>query len=483
MKRFRSILEFESAINQKLLAGDLESSLKEIVHLVDLFCNEPLLVGFGIGSVRLDSLCSKIGFAIGAKGSFEPAAKSGASSKPRLLYLATRLQGSGGHGKLLLDFIRFGTEYDHVVVCSGLLGPSEDSFKAQLRAINSSVQIVEAPSSLSLVQRVQWITQQLLVSDFERIFLLNHHQDAVVVAAVSDAFLLAKSIFVHHGDHHFSLGARLNGVIHVDLHQMGFNGCKEHLNGNNLLLNMTSEDYGTRASDSAFLSEGRLVTCTAARSNKVGKSYYLQYVDLIPRLIQKTNGKHIHIGLLHPWLLYRLKKNLKKIGVPPERFVYIPQVVSLWRTLLAEKVDLYLASFPIGGGLTLIEAMGSGTPVVLHQHLSSPTLSCIDLGPSESFNWSQEAKLLDYCVELDAVQLTELSKASRAQYDRNHSGVLFQSSLNKILARPGNAIDFKSAQDGRDDEYALWVLNQNGLIAWVAKNAYRVARKLSTMRF
>ena len=43
-----------------------------------------------------------------------------------------------------------------------------------------------------------------------------------------------------------------------------------------------------------------------------------------------------------------------------ERFIYMPWVPSVWKTLHDCRVDLYIASFPYGGGLTLIEAMGAG---------------------------------------------------------------------------------------------------------------------------
>jgi hypothetical protein len=58
-------------------------------------------------------------------------------------------------------------------------------------------------------------------------------------------------------------------------------------------------------------------------------------------------------------------RRLGDAKIPRERFDYRGNVPSFWEASTEHDIDVCIGSFPLGSGLT-VEAMGSGTPYVVH---------------------------------------------------------------------------------------------------------------------
>jgi hypothetical protein len=183
--------------------------------------------------------------------------------------------------------------------------------------------------------RLSWLQGALIGCNPEHVYLFNHHQDSVAVAAIQPGMGI-KASFYHHGDHHLCLGVHLDHLVHIDPHPMGYHHCREMLGVENVYVPLTFEDKGPRPDTLPFAPGGVLTTATAARSNKIEIPYFVSYLDLIPRLLKVTGGRHIHIGRLTPWALWRLRRGMRKEGVPADRLVYLAWTPSVWRTLPGE---------------------------------------------------------------------------------------------------------------------------------------------------
>ena len=133
-------------------------------------------------------------------------------------------------------------------------------------------------------------------------------------------------------------------------------------------------------------------------------------------MLNNSGGKHIHIGPLSQLTLLRVRRGLRKFGIPENRFVHIPYVRSVWQALNEYRVDLYVASFPFGGGRTLIEAMGAGVAVALHLHCHSRLLSTFDMAFEGTMLWRNPQELYNYVQQADAETLKQQGQAARRKY-------------------------------------------------------------------
>lgn len=461
-----------------LAHGDIEGALHLVHDFVERIVTEPICAAQVFSSPDLDQICLKIGsenFAAIGESQSDRSPENGNNSM--IVYIVSRLQKSGGHSRLVEDFIRQQPHRDHLIISTEVGGPSDKTYFSNSFLKSENITI-EYASQKNFSARLSWVQKKLLELSPQHIYLLNHHQDSVAVGAVIPELKL-KGSFIHHGDHHLCLGVHLSHLNHIDLHPMGFHHCRNELEVDNIYLPLTFEDRGCTYLKTSFDHGGKLITATAARSNKVEVPYYISYIEVIPQLLKVTNGYHLHIGKLTPWALKRIYSLLRKQGTPIQRFIYIEWTPSVWFELQKYKVDVYIASFPYGAGLTLIEAMGAGIPVIMHEHIFSRVLSGLELAYPEAFRWRQPSSLIMYLSKLTPSQLAREKKLSRLQYEKFHQPKI----LNFFLNDPNKRFIFDVPKLDKDfrtlkDEWAVWVESQISFRRIVYRLMYRFFRKL-----
>ena len=466
----------ENAIDQ----GQINFSLRIIHDFVERIVTEPLCTSLVFASRDLDKLCMQIGRRnLSCLGERQEEPWPRRTSRPRIAYVVSRLQRSGGHSRLVQDFIRAQPEKEHLILSTGIGGPSDEDYLSKEFADDDSVRFMAAPH-MDLQSRLTWLQRMLVGSQPEHVYLLNHHQDSVAVAALVPQLGLIGS-FLHHGDHHLCLGVHLEHLTHVDLHPMGYHYCRNELGIDNRYLPLTFEDKHFVPLQTEFVNGGHLTTATAARSNKVEIPYYVSYLDTIPRVLKATGGRHIHIGKLTPWALSRMRVQMRKYGIPEDRLIYIEWTSSVWKSLQEHEVDVYIASFPYGAGLTLIEAMGAGVPVIMHQHMYSRVLSGLELAYPDAFRWADPELLLSHLAALEPERLEREKRLSRQRYKTFHRPEI----LSAYLCNPDSMKlpipPLTSEFNPRYDEWAAWAESQLSFSRLVYRFLYRTWRKLRSL--
>jgi len=471
----RTIRSLIGRVETALKVGNVNIALNLVHNFVERIVTEPICTAQVFASLELDQLCLRIGrhnmanLAVPQNGFFLDG-ENGST----IVHVVSRLQQSGGHSRLVQDFIRAQPEKMHLILSTEVGGPSDIEFFTKLFAAVKSVRFLVAPAG-NFEVRLRWLQSTLLSSRPEHVYLFNHHQDSVAVAALVPELNIAGS-FCHHGDHHLCLGVHLSHLTHIDFHPMGFHYCRHELGVVNQYLPLTFEDKQCVPFETDFTYGGSLVTATAARSNKVEIPYYVSYPETIPHLLKATGGRHVHIGRLTPWALYQIYKQMRRQGVPKDRFVYIEWTPSVWKALQEHKVDVYIASFPYGAGLTLIEAMGAGVPVIMHEHLHSRVLSGLELAYPEAYRWSNPVDLMAHLSSIQPARLIHEKRLARLQYEKFHRfdilHAYFQKPSSLQLPVPPLVQGFRS----RPDEWAAWAENQLNFKRLLYRFGYRIWR-------
>ncbi len=415
------------AIETMVARSAWNEALEAIHDAVEHVITDPFFMGQIYSSPRLDALCQIIG-----AHSFDalPKVDVARNERPTYIYIASKLQRSGGHTRLLRDFILARPDASHVILLTEIAGHSDHAWLAETFAPLAHYRCEVAPRG-TLESTLRWLQTQLVALAPTHTYLFSHHQDPAAAAAIVPAMHLAAS-FCHHGDHHLCLGVHLTHLTHLDFHPMDFHHCRDMLHvSNNCYVPFTVPERTPRDA-SPFMANGVLTTCTAAGSNKLEQPYPAQYTEVIPALLATTGGTHIHIGKLSRRALTRIARGLAAHAIAPEKFIYIPWVESVWDTLLAQRVDYYLCSFPIGGGLTMIEAMGAGIPLAAHRHLITRALGGQDLTYEGAFSWRTAEELIAYCAALTPSKLAAQSALARAYFLQYHR----RADLPKLLESP-----------------------------------------------
>jgi hypothetical protein len=469
------------SINTEIVRGDFNMALRLIHRTVDQINCEPINTATIYGSKALDDACQKVG-AIHLRSIRDDLKADHPPGSPDnvVVYVASRLHASGGHSAVLSDIIRLSPPARSIILLTGTVGPTD---RAAIRHYLNGMpepSIEMAPRG-SHIEKVDWLQRKIWVHAPNTVWLFNHHQDSVAIAAVQpDAGYRLR--FYHHADHHLSLGVFLEYADHIDMNPLGFHNCRYELGiSTNRYLPLTVKDFGENPANVNPISETGMITCTAAGFNKLSPPYFIHYVDVIPELLRVTKGKHIHIGPLGGLNLYRIRHRLRKLGVSGDRFVYIPFVKSVWRALHTYEVKLYIASFPYGGARTLIEAMGAGVAIAVHLHASSRLLSTIDIAFDGALSWRTPEELYKLVQHIDDAALNLLGQAGRMKY----SSCYREEILAGALADWKLKVQLPSLNSGfKVDELqqALDIATQVSFRGVLSRIFNRTAQRLKSMR-
>ncbi|MDB5438238.1 MAG: hypothetical protein JWM33_665, partial [Caulobacteraceae bacterium] len=257
--------------------------------------------------------------------------------------------------------------------------------------------------------------------------------DSVAIAAAQPG-LTGELVFLHNADHNLTLGVTLAHSLHVDFHAKGFYNCREQEGvRNNVMWPLTADDLGPRA---PVYAKKPIRTCTCGgiekfqpQFNRDLQPYAFPYEELAPLIPAATGGVHLHIGALTEESLKQIRDGLTRFGVPQDRFVHIPSVLSLWAALKSEQVDLYISSFPLGGGRATVEALGAGLPICVHSNYRSIFFTPENEVYEEALVWRTPEELVGCLMDLAPETLERHSRAARAYYDKHHHPSLLQSAL------------------------------------------------------
>jgi glycosyltransferase involved in cell wall biosynthesis len=376
------VIEVREALSQNSIGSALD-----LVHqFVDQIINDTRATTKVLSSRCCDNLCREISSHV-THEFFD-----NAQHQFSTVFLLSEIIESGGHIELLKDYISLELFPKPCIIVTNLFSRQNNYLIEKFRVENNiPVFVVAGGDSFARLSETTALLQRISP---QKLILLNHHQDSGAIVAALAQFNCQK-YFIHHADHQLCLGVTCVEFVHVDLHNMGYWGCSrtEGLKDNKYWPLIVRQNSFNR-SKSRFMSNEGLLTCSSGSGRKFepGK-YKFDYFELLPKILLATQGSHVHIGKLTQKQLESLKTNFQKSNINWDRFHHIPWVSSVSNELSILGVDLYISSFPLGGGKTILEAMSVGIPLLVHENYRSRLAGGMDLAYPEAFVWRNEDEL------------------------------------------------------------------------------------------
>lgn len=430
--------ELETSVKASVEDDNYTAALEKLKEFVIAVMNMQAAPGEVVGSARVDALCELVGRSYFGKY-FNPKALI-ASTKPlkkTMIVVCTGLYRYGGTTHVIKDLVNAHPDYECIVIASNYLEnmTPEDLALSKIDGTAAALSVCPPGDAES---KMMWLMHKFLEKSPSRIFLLNHHQDSVIVSAAAPFVSNADVIFYHHADYNMCLGVHLKGTIHVDPHNVGYYNCrgKEGIS-DNAYIPMTVDDRTERRDFTEFMADGSLTTCSSGHYHKFRNFYLYPYPELIAERLKRRGGNHIHIGEIPLADLASIRQSLVDNGVDTDRFIHIPWVESFWNAIVEQSVDLFIGSFPIGGARTTIEVMGAGIPLLMPNNYLSRFFSSRDIVYRECFTWTYPEDFLKVIKEVTPATLQIHSARSRQHYDAfyNSRSVDLRGTVDAICAR------------------------------------------------
>ncbi|WP_170318412.1 glycosyltransferase family protein [Sphingomonas sp. PAMC 26621] len=429
--------ELEASVNAFVAENDYNGALDEIRNFVVAVMNMQAAPGEVVGARKVDSLCELVGNSFFDRTFNREILKAAKPEKMRMIVLCTGLYKYGGTTLVIRDLINAHPEYDCTVIATDYLQDMTPEDLALSRIDGSGADVSICPQGDS-VSKLGWLILKLIEAAPTRIFILNHHQDSVIISGASPFVTTADVVFYHHADYNMCLGVHLKGAIHVDPHNVGYHNCRTNEGlADNAYVPMTVDDRVSRRIASSFMPGGSLTTCSSGSYHKFRNFYLYPYNELIAERLMCRDGIHIHIGGISTPHLAEIRQTLIKRGLEPDRFVHVPWTASFWDSIVDRSVDLFIGSFPIGGARTTIEVMGAGIPIIMPDNYLSRFFSSRDIVYESCFIWKTPEEFSRTIRSIDLSSLKIHSEQSRAHFDLYYNGasIDLEETINSICRR------------------------------------------------
>jgi len=329
-----------------------------------------------------------------------------------------------------------------ILVSNVMSSLTEQMVKKILHKLDPSVNVEISPYR-EMGATLKWLQDRLQELRPARTYILQHNFDSTIPAAVQPQ-LVDKLFYYHNCDHTLALGIHIPHAIHVDLNGKSYHHCR-NVEGvqNNVYWPLVADIRESRNS-MQFMTSGKIVTATSGGLSKFDTSYLEEevpyqynYISLLPLIMKATGGEHHHIGPLPYHTLAAINENLKSNGIATAKFIHTPWVEDIASALIRCNVDLYIGSFPLGGGRATIEVMGAGIPLLLHDNYVSIFFTDIAEAYPQALKWRTPDELNALLSGISRNLLFDHSSYARVFYERHHQPVLLKKAVQATLM--GNA--------------------------------------------
>lgn len=347
--------------------------------------------------------------------------------KKRVCILSTQIYDTGGHTRLLEDIVEsLKDDVEISLILTDFRQMQQPVSRPQVRWPNIQVLRADGPNLEVNARSAHGLIEQI---NPDVMINMAHPYDVI-----SFGFMMReqqrKWLYVVHSDHTFSLIPRPKVAdLLVVTEPCGSNFKAQSIP--HIKLPLTSEYEVPLAHEpySSPICEG-LLTMSVGPQHKFHTKGSMRYGDLLLARFRAADGDHLHVGDLPDEFMNELNAFLGEHGFA-NRFKCLGFLPSVHSAILELKVDLYIGSYPVGGGKAPVEAMAAGCPIS----------QCDDgrwgngepMVYPEALRWKNMKELEQSIAAIDTQTLIEQRQFSHEFYVKNHSRKLFDDGLKKAV--------------------------------------------------
>ncbi|RYC30012.1 hypothetical protein D3273_20985 [Lichenibacterium minor] len=422
--------QIEHLIDRLVSVGLYGSALNLMFHIIDSNYFLPPFHGRSLFVPELDRQLLRISDALlrDIRPDFRPAMPG------RRLIIASELYMSGGHSRVIEDLARSSLKTKIIVTdCFGNVAAGRFGLGFLTQRL-PDVEIVFMKRA-TLEHKARALLTAVAQHGPAEIFLLGHHQDPTLPAALASEDIPYRRIFLHHTDNNICLGATSRTFVFVNFTKYHAEVVSAVRGIKTCYLPLCVDDLGPKPN---FERVDRIrSTVTSGGQDKYSRSGTLPYADVVRTILSAIPGDHFHIGPLPTDWVDEIRRALDEAEIDSGRFRYLGVVPSLWRALLDIDAQLYIASAPNGGARASIEAQGAGYPVLFYANPTNPVLMQVDeFNADTSLSWKDTGELGQSLLAMGE-DIPSQSRRARRFYEESFSGEAFAENVRRLGATAG----------------------------------------------
>jgi hypothetical protein len=337
-----------------------------------------------------------------------------------VLILTSALLKTGGHTREIEDWVS-GLDSTRTLLMTS--EPEHCSNSAVVEQISQRITYVSHKYE-SPVETIEWLVRTIARINPKRLIVSPSHRDVALLTALAVLRFDGKLIINLNLDHNVSPALFLDRVDHIIVKRpylycvikneyklpkvIYIPFARRPSLDQNRLAQPVSQDV---------LSTATRVTCSCTSSiYKIENDYVYRYSEVISDLIIQTGSRHIHIGAISDECNSMIQDRLERSGIPVDRFIHVSYAERLSDVFHDYGVEIFIQTFPVGGGLVAVEAMEAGLMLISHRPYNSKLYNPVDFCYQGSVTWSQPSELFQIIAELDDDKLQEHSQNAVAHY-------------------------------------------------------------------
>lgn len=353
------------------------------------------------------------------------------------LIIGSQFSAVGGHSRVARDFLLL--KRQNLVVVTDTFNDQNDAQRQEMLDFFHPTPVLFLPRGTPEF-KLRYLVALITNLRPSHLSCFNHHVDALPIVATLGA-PVHKKIFHHHCDYRPCLGASLGEYAHVDTTtELSRICCERSPRQQSVVLHLHDSLIANELASPAYQPALPLVTVSAGSAGKylfdsgAGEACY-PYV--VAQLLTQGAAVHHHFGNLGERERLSVQAALAAAGVAGERFVYHGNVASVSRTISAIQNAVYVPSFPVGGGLTLVEVLRAGTPILFNgaadnaQEYDFTLEAHKSLLPELYLSWSTADQLGRLLAQL-AADYPRYAASSRDRFANSHSTASFLRTLAQL---------------------------------------------------